>query len=314
MLYLSEQDVEALLSVEEVLEALERAHRAQAEGKAENRPRSRPRGPHTILNVLPAAIPGYLGLKAYTAGPGGARFYVLLFAETGELLAFVEADRLGQLRTGAASGLATRYLAPEGVRVLALLGAGYQAETQLAAMLAVRPFEEVRVYSRTPERREAFCHAMEPRLGRPLRPATSAEEAVDGAQVICTITSSREPVLLGRWLAPGVHLNAAGSNWAHRRELDAEAVARARLVVVDDLEQARLESGDLVLAEREGVSVWNRAVPLSAVVAGAARRPHPEAITLFESHGIGLWDVAAAALAYEKAKRLGRGQEVPTGP
>ncbi len=316
-LFLTESEVASLVSVPELVDALEAAFRDKAQGAAVNVPRGRAALPGgTVLHVMSAAWAsgGVLGLKAYTTSREGARFFVLLYDQGGRLVALMQADTLGQRRTGAATGLATRYLSRPDARTVAILGTGWQARTQLEAVCAVRPVERAWVYSRSPDRRARFAAEMQQALGRPVQAASSAEEAVRQAEVVCTITTSKDPVLLGRWLRPGVHVNAAGSNWAHRRELDAEAVARADRVVVDDLAQARVECGDLIQAAAEGYFRWERAVELAEVVAGkVAGRSFPEEVTLFCSQGIALEDVVAARLVYERARARGVGRELDLG-
>jgi alanine dehydrogenase len=312
-LLLREEEVQALLSVGDAIEALERTFRAQAEGRAVNLPRQRVRWPGGTLHVMAAGDlgSGYVGLKAYTAVGGQTRFVVLLFhAESGELLAIIEADRLGRLRTGAATGLATRYLARPDARVVGMIGAGRQAATQLMAVCAVRPIAEARVYSPTPERRAAFAHRMRETLGIPVQAVERPEAAVEGADILITITSAREPVLQGAWLRPGVHLNAAGSNALLRRELDEEAIARADLIVIDSRAQGQIEAGDFLEPLERGRLQWERVYELRDVVAGRVGRAHPEQITMFKSLGIALEDVAVAAVAYERARAQGAGERI----
>lgn len=312
-LLLREEEVQALLSVGDAIEALERTFRAQAEGRAVNLPRQRVRWPGGTLHVMAAGDlgSGYVGLKAYTAVGGQTRFVVLLFhAERGELLAIIEADRLGRLRTGAATGLATRYLARPDARVVGMIGAGRQAATQLMAVCAVRPIAEARVYSPTPERRAAFAHRMRETLGIPVQAVERPEAAVEGADILITITSAREPVLRGAWLRPGVHLNAAGSNALLRRELDEEAIARADLIVIDSRAQGQIEAGDFLEPLERGHLQWERVYELRDVVAGRVGRAHPEQITLFKSLGIALEDIAVAAVAYERARAQGAGERI----
>lgn len=312
-LLLREEEVQALLSVGDAIEALERTFRAQAEGHAVNLPRQRVRWPGGTLHVMAAGDlgSGYVGLKAYTAVGGQTRFVVLLFhAESGELLAIIEADRLGRLRTGAATGLATRYLARPDARVVGMIGAGRQAATQLMAVCAVRPIAEARVYSPTPERRAAFAHRMRETLGIPVQAVERPEAAVEGADILITITSAREPVLRGAWLRPGVHLNAAGSNALLRRELDEEAIARADLIVIDSRAQGQIEAGDFLEPLERGRLQWERVYELRDVVAGRVGRAHPEQITMFKSLGIALEDIAVAAVAYERARAQGAGERI----
>jgi ornithine cyclodeaminase/alanine dehydrogenase-like protein (mu-crystallin family) len=228
--------------------------------------------------------------------------------------ALIQADRLGQVRTGAASGLATRHLAREDARVGALIGTGWQAETQLEAVCLARPLTEVRVFGREAGRRAAFVERMAPRVRARLLPVGSAEEAVRGADVVCTITTARAPVLEGAWLAPGAHVNAAGVNWPDRREVDEAVVRRAARVVVDDLETARLEGGNLLPVVAAGHLRWEDVVPLASIVAGTAPgRRRPDEITLFASHGIALEDVACAAHVVARARAGALGTDLPWG-
>lgn len=259
-LLLREADVQRLLTLEDTLAAVELAFREWGEGRAQNQPRRRVQG-GVFLATMSASLPaaGLVGLKAYTAGRAGARFWVHLFdAATGKLRAVIEADHLGRLRTGAASGLATRYLANPAAAVLAQFGTGTQALTQALAVAAVRPIREIRVVSRDPRHRQDFSDRLGKEWHGCVREVTSAEAALHGADVVTTITSSPTPLFPGARLTPGQHVNAAGSNWPDRREIDAEAVGRARLVVADDAEAARVEAGDLLLAERRGCCAGKR--------------------------------------------------------
>jgi len=310
-LLLREADVQALLSISDAIEALEQAFRAQGEGRAANLPRARVRWPRGALHVMAAGGPGigYVGLKAYTTVGGQARFVVLLFEiESGALAAVLEADWLGRLRTGAATGLATRWLARPDARIVGMYGAGRQAATQLMAVCAVRAVEEARVYSPTPARREAFARRMAETLGIPVRAVDRPEAVADGADILITITSAHEPVLRGSWLRPGMHINAAGSNALIRRELDEEAVTRADLIVIDARDQGKIEAGDLLGPVERGRLQWEQIHELKDVVAGRVGRAHPDQITLFKSLGVALEDVAVAARVYERARAQGIGE------
>lgn len=312
-LFLKEADVRALLSPSVAVDLVDEAFRLQAEGGAENRPRVRVPYPSGLFQSMSAAIPARtaVGLKAYASGRAGANFAVLLFdTETNELLAILEADWLGRVRTGAASGVATRYLARDDAHILGVIGTGSQARTQIEAICATRDIQHIKVFSRTPEHRKAFARDIAARVAGSVEAVESAEKAVRESDVVVTITSSRDPVLQGSWLEPGCHVNAAGSNGENRRELDRTAVERADLIVVDSLPQARIECGDLIGAEREGVFDWNAAVELSQVVSGAVRRDGQDAITLFESQGVALEDIVCARHVYDRATAEGRGQAI----
>lgn len=304
---LREHDVRSLVDMSDALAADEESLREQSTGTGINEPRHRVRQPAGILHLMGGALTerGYWGFKAYTTTWEGARFLVNLYSTAnGELLAIIEASHLGQLRTGAASGVATKYLAREDASVLALFGSGYQAETQLTAIAAVRDLTEVRVYSRTAENRDSFARRMQDQVAAEIRVVESPAKALDGADIVTTITTAREPVFDGDDLPAGVHINAAGSNGLLRRELDVTTIARAHHIFVDDVAQARIESGDLIQAYERNKLCWERVRPLADVVTGTvAGRTGADEITLFESHGIALWDVALAAEIYERAER-----------
>ena len=254
------------------------------------------------------------GYKAYTTFPGGgSKFLVMLYhPETGELLSVMEAGALGQIRTGAASGLATRYMSRADASTVGIIGTGYQARTRLEAVCAVRAVKTVRAFSRTTEKREAFASRMSQRLNVKVVPVESPEECVRGADIAITITTSREPVLKGDWLAEGSHINAAGGNHWMRREIDDKAVERADLIVVDDLEQAKAECGDLIWPVERGAFRWTMARELGEVVSGGlGSQRHDNSISLFESQGVAIEDVAAAIHVYHKARERGMGQELP---
>lgn len=316
VLYLTEAEVSRLLTMEIALAAIEEGMRHWASGSAANVSRQRLEvPPKTYLHYMAAAefVQGYFGMKIYTSAPGGLRFLVPLYrGETGELIALLEADRLSCVRTGAASGLATRYLARTDAARVAILGTGHQAPTQLEAVAAVRTIQHVRAYSRGPAQREAFAQAMSKSLGMEVVAVDSAEQAVREADIVITVTTARTPVLQGDWLAPGAHINAVGANFPHRRELDDATLARVSRVVVDSREQSQREAGDLIIPFASDPQRWQRVDELHQVISGACPgRQGPEEITLFKSNGIALWDVAAAARVYELARAHGAGRTLP---
>ena len=311
-LFLREDEVARVLRMEDVIAAVEEAFRQHGRGRAVNRPRQRAITDSGVLHIMSAAMParGVMGVKAYGSTRGGTRFLSLLYdAQTGEVLALMEADRLGQMRTGAASAVATKYLARMESGAVGIIGTGRQARTQLLALSKVRPIALVKCYGRDYQRRVAFAEEMIRELGAEVAAVDSASEAVENVDIIITATTAQEPVLHGEWLHPGVHINAIGSNWADRRELDEDAVRRCQRIVVDDLEQAQIEAGDLIALIESKVLTWDRVVELGKVVSGEVPgRTSPEEITLFESQGIALEDVAAMQLAYERARELGVGK------
>ena len=292
--------------MEKAIELVESACTHLAAGQAQNHPRRRLQLASSATLHYMAAVDlttGYLGAKIYSTHPQtGAHFLVLLYASDGGPLAMIEANALGQIRTGAASGVATRLLARPAAGIVGLIGSGFQAETQLEAVARVRRLREARVYSRSPQRQEDFASRMQALLKFPVTPVETAEQAIRGCDVAITATSARDPVLLGEWLQPGMHINAIGSNHAKRRELDAAAVGRASLVVADSVEQARMESGDLIAAFEQGAGSWDRVVELADLFAGKCPgRTSENDITLFKSNGLAVEDLAVAGYVYERA-------------
>ena len=310
ILYLKESDVGQLVSVPEVIEALDTAFRDQAVGKAWTNPRNRLRLPGTMLHMMAGAIPGYFGYKAYAVTAGKAQFFFYLYsAQTAQLLAMIEADTLGQKRTGAATGLATRLMASDDATDATLFGAGWQAEAQLLAMHAVRQLKRVWIVNKRPERRQRFIEKMQPQVKPELMAASSPEDAVRQSQIVTTITSSREPVLKGEWLVSGVHVNAAGGNLLLRREVDDEVVLRSNRIVVDSIEQSKIESGEFLGVIESGRRHWEDFVELRDVVAGfKPGRKDASEITFFKSGGLAMEDVAIGKLVYERAVERGVGK------
>jgi ornithine cyclodeaminase/alanine dehydrogenase-like protein (mu-crystallin family) len=314
-LFLNDKEVADLLPMNECIDVLDKAFAHAGAGQVDNRPRNRIRMPGGFFHFMVASDQGQgvFGYKAYPSFAGGAKMIVMLYDyETGELLSCMEGGRLGQIRTGAASGLATRYMSNQEAATVAVIGSGFQARTQLEAVCAVRDIKGVKVFSRREERREAFAkHSIE-NLDVDVKAVGTAQECVEGADVVIVITSAREPALLGEWLSPGAHVNAAGGNHWMRREVDEETVLRSEVIVVDDLDQAKIECGDLIWLEPRGSFRWDMANKLQDVVAGRVNgRPSLDSITLFESMGLALEDIAAAHLVYTKAREQGIGQELP---
>lgn len=310
--YISEADVTATLDVATAIDLLDDACRALAAGTAAIAPRQRIASEGVSMNLMGGALAGRVGHKCYpVARPRRARFWVTLFGNDATMLALIEADALGQIRTGAASGLATRVLARADAHVAAVVGTGWQARTQLEAVCRVRPIERAYAYGRDPARARTFCDEMTALLHIPVEPANDVASMLAQAQVAITMTTASEPVLFGAQLLPGTHVNAAGSNRPTAEEIDADVVRRAAIVAVENVAQAKVESGDLLGAERAGAFDWSSAVLLSDIVAGKAPgRTSDDQITLFESLGVGLWDIAAANYIYDRCVESGRGREV----
>jgi ornithine cyclodeaminase/alanine dehydrogenase-like protein (mu-crystallin family) len=313
-LLLRERHVTELLNIETAIEAVEEVLRDQANGDATNRPRYRVAVPTGQLHVMAAGDKrlGVFGLKTYTVSRKGARFLVLLYdAASGDMLAMIEADRLGQMRTGAASGVATKVMARESADVVGVYGSGWQAESQVMAVCAARQLRQVRVYSRDSEKREAFARRMQALVRCDVVAVERPEDAARGCSIIVTATSAREPVLKGEWVEPGTHINAAGSNFLSKAEVDVETVRRAALIAVDSIEQSRLEAGDLLPAIDRGVISWEAVTELGRIVAGQVKgRASDDQITLFKSNGIALEDISTALRVYHLARARGLGEEI----
>ncbi len=312
-LVLREKDVRELLTMETALESVEQAFLRLAEGTAISQNRQRLHLPgKAYLHYMAAGDGrgGRVGLKIYTSAKEGLRFVVMLFdAESGALEALVEADYLGQMRTGAASGVATRLMARKDARTVGILGTGLQAATQLEAMCGVRRIERIKAWGRNEERRTRFAEKMARRLKVEVKAVAEAREAVAGADIVVTATTASEPVLEGKWLEPGTHVNAIGANFPQKRELDDEAVLRAGVIAADSRQQSREEAGDLIHALGSGAEGWERVKELAEIVGGKIRgRNSAEEITLFKSNGIAIEDVTTAARVVELAQGRGLGQ------
>lgn len=315
MLFLTETDVQELFPMPRAIDCVTASFKAQHDGSAINRSRERVFLPETSLHYMAAGHTRekLLGMKIYTVSRDALRFLVLLYdGESGALLAMLEADHLGRIRTGAASGVATAYMArPDAARVC-VIGTGSQARTQLEAVAAVRPVQDAHVFGRDTNRREAYAREMTSKLRVRVEAVASAESAVRGADIVITATTSREPVLKGEWLEPDAHINAIGANMLNRRELDDASLARASLIAVDTIEQAKEEAGDLVQGLPAIRGGWSSVIELHDIVAGArSGRNSASEITIFKSSGIALWDVISAEYIYRRALEEGKGRRIP---
>jgi len=315
VLYLNESDVNRLLEMPEVIEIVEEAFRRLAAGEAHNVPRQRAKGEGIVLHSMSAAADylGMVGWKCYTTTSGGAKFHVGLYdSQSGDLIALIQANRLGQLRTGATTGVAAKWLALPDADRLGLLGSGWQAQSQLEAVHAVRPLKQARVYSRDAARRAEFSGRMSKRLGIDVVPVNEAREAVDGLPLVITATNSRQPVLLGEWLSPGAFVAAMGSNWLNKAEIDARVVQRANLIVCDDVECCRQEAGDFCDALEQGQFNWSQAVDLAAIVSKHSDgRRSPDDLVLFKSVGMAIEDIALGHRLLELANKTNAGVKLP---
>jgi alanine dehydrogenase len=318
-LLLTEADVRQILTMPMALEGVDQSFRRLGDGSAVLHSRQRLHIPgKSYLHYMAAgdSAGGYMGLKIYTSSRRGLRFVIPLFSVTsGDLLALIEADYLGQMRTGAASGVATKWLSNAAARTVGIIGTGSQARTQLEAIALVRKVESVKAFGRDTQRRERFAEDMTDRLRISVSAVASAEEAVRDADIVITATTSTEPVLFGKWLKTGAHVNAIGANFPQKRELDDEAVRRADVIAVDSLEQSKVEAGDLIHAFGDDPTGWRRVRELGEIVGGKSKgRTDANHVTLFKSNGIAIEDIVVAGRVYEAAKEQSIGREVEMWP
>lgn len=314
-LYLSEEDVKQVLTMEMALDGVESAHRDLALGRACDTPRARSRLPQTALHILQGALPeqGILGYKAYTSNRSGNRFLVHLFdAASGRLRAVVAADYLGMMRTGATSGVAARWLARPDSTIAGVFGAGWQAEGHVRAICATLPLEQVKVFSRKADKLQDFCRRLSEQTGIAVVPAQSAEDAVRGSDVVGTVTTAAQPLFDADWLEAGAHINAAGSNALIRQELSEATVRRCGVIAVDSVPTALAECGDLLPLLEKGRLHERQLLELGDVIAGRrAGRESAGQITLFESQGMAIQDLAVAWRVVQAAETRGLGVALP---
>ncbi|MGH9407426.1 MAG: ornithine cyclodeaminase family protein [Terriglobia bacterium] len=318
MLFLTESDVIDLLPMDLAIERVEQSFLAQRWEGAVNQPRARLFIKDSSLHYMAAALPheGLIGMKVYIVSSGAWRFVVLLYeAARGELAALIEADHLGRIRTGAASGVAAKHLSRADASTVGVIGSGRQARTQLQAVAAVRKIRSARVFSPQASHREVFARDMSGSLGIRVEPDDSAEAAAAFGDIVITATTARQPVVAGEWLKPGAHVNAIGANMENRREVDDALLAKAAVIAVDSIVQARVEAGDLIQGFASDPGRWDRVVEMWEIVAGKRPgRQSAEEVTLFKSAGIALWDVAVAGAIYRRAREAGRGKEIALSP
>jgi len=320
-LLITEDDVKRLpLSIEAAIPIMEETFRMLGDSSVENGPRLRMPFQNGFMQFAPGALHGkqVAGFKLWAnfgrgtgvhKGNSGSDY--LYSMETGELLAIIHAYLIGKYRTSAQSAVAVKYLSPSDASSIGLYSAGRIAEGQLEAVCKVRPIRRVRVYSRTPKDRVAFCERMSKRLGVEVLPANAPEEVPREADIVITASTSEVPILFGDWITRPCLVIAAGANHWYKREIDEEVITRADLVVVDEKEHARIESGNLLYAVAKGLLNWNNVEELGSVVNGRVKLPDLKKSTiLFGSHGLAITDVAMAAKTYELARAQGVGKEI----
>lgn len=311
VLFLNEEDVKSILTMADALKVLEEMFRQQGLGNIVNNPRQRVRTKKSMLHYLAGALPhlGVMGYKAYTTHKDGMKFRVFLHdIESGELLSIMEGNYMGMIRTGAVSGVATKFMAREDTHEVAIYGAGWQARGQLAAMCAVRDIKGIKVFSRNKEKRQEFANLMEEHLEIEVAPVNTPEDAAKDADCIITATTAYDPVFSSDWLKPGMHINAVGGNFLFKQEISERTVASAGKKVVESIEQCRIEAGEFLPLIEKGRLKWSDLTELGDVVSGKiSGRDCSEEITLFKSVGVAVEDIAVAAHIYNIAKRAGVG-------
>jgi ornithine cyclodeaminase/alanine dehydrogenase-like protein (mu-crystallin family) len=298
-IYLNEKDVAEFLDMPAAIQALRDAFVARAHEQANIIPRTRWAFEDRRLNVMGGGLVTQhrYALKSYGAGA----FHVLLYSQKEGLLAIIEANVLGQIRTGAASAVATEKMArPDGKNV-ALIGTGRQARTQAVALHAVGMLDELAVSARDRGKLEVFCAALGKELDVPVRAAASGEDACADADIIVAATNAATPVVMKSWLKRGAHVNGMGANAANRRELDPEIVLGATLLVTDDIPQAKTEAGEFIDLVKAGKLDWSAVKPLHEIVTAPPAARDAAALTVFKSLGVGLEDVAVASVIYDRA-------------
>jgi ornithine cyclodeaminase/alanine dehydrogenase-like protein (mu-crystallin family) len=311
VLHITEQEVARWVTMDDAIEAMETAFTMLAEGKAENIPRARARAPGGVLHIMGAAAEylNLLGWKNYCTTRGGAQFIVGLHRlSDGQLAALIDANHLGQLRTGATTGVAIEALAGPEVAELGLFGTGFQAETQLEAACRVRPIKQAFVYSRDADRRADFARRMAERLNIEIEPVDRPQEAAADLPLVITATNSRTPVFDGRDLAEGTLVCAIGNNQPGNTEIDTHVVRMADNIVCDSIAACRLEAGDFAEALENGSFTWSRAMELSEVLTGRATgRNTRDSVVLFKSVGLAIEDVALGSVVLERAAKKDTG-------
>ncbi|MCH8898466.1 MAG: ornithine cyclodeaminase family protein [Chloroflexi bacterium] len=313
-LFLRDQEVNQCVSMDDMLGAIESMQRHFGQGEAYNLPRRKIIAPSGQLAVMGGGLfyEGVMGVKTYTVVNGQYSFQVSLYdANTGRLICYTQANRLGQLRTGATTGVAVKYLSKSNAATVGIIGTGHQASTQLEAVCKIRKVSLIKAYSRTTQRRDAFAKTMTDSLGVKVTSSASSEAAVQNSDIVICIAAAMDPVLEGKWLSPGCTIIGAGPTTWRAKEVDDDTLTRADRIFVDSAEQAPLEAGDMSSAVDRGILQWNQLQELRHVVAGGIKgRGSDKEIIYAKLMGTGVADVAAAKLAYDRAKAQGLGTEM----
>jgi len=315
-LWISEADVVSLMGMDEAIKALEAGLLAEARGEAQNMVKTHAEwgGGHT-LHAIGAVFPdaGFVGTKTWAHTEGGATPLLILFdSHNGSLRAIIEAFALGQMRTGGASGVATRWLAAEDAEEFSIIGTGKQAMTQVAAVLAVRPIRRVRVFGRDPQRRAQFAARVRKEFAVEVAEPATIEDAIRNAPIVTVVTRATEPIIAGAMVALGTHINAVGAIVPSRAEIAQDVLARGGCVVADSVPQAQKLSREMIqFFGRPDDSRWKDVWPLSRLVAEGRKRTRADDVTLFKALGMGISDLALGIELYRKAVAAGVGRPMP---
>jgi ornithine cyclodeaminase/alanine dehydrogenase-like protein (mu-crystallin family) len=311
VIHIDNDVVRELLPMNECMQALEDAFRNEAQGVGDNLVRQTLYWPGGRFRLMAGSAPGHdtAGFKTYG---GGVNLMLVFSVSNNSLEAIMESRVLSELRTGAAGGLAAKYMAKDDASTIGLIGSGSQSKAQVEAICSVRPIKHVKVFTRTADNREPFAAELNDAFDLEAIAVTTAEECITGSDIIITATGSRDPVFEASWLTPGAHINAIGGTTPGRREIDEATVGRCDVIVVESLAQAKLECGELMMAEERDTFHWSQAVEMKHLVTGVAgKRPSKESITLFDGLGVAMEDMAAAGVVLKKAKERGLGTELP---
>ena len=313
-LFLKDEDVSQCVDMDSMLAAIESMQHQYGNGQASNMTRRKVIAEGGMLSVMGGGLfhEGLLGVKTYTVVNGAYSFQVSLYdAKTGTLLCYTQANRLGQLRTGATTGVAVKYLANHGNATVGIIGTGGQAPTQLEAVSKVRNITKIKAYSRNSERRKDFARRMSDSMGIEVSSESSNENAVRDCDIVLCIAATMEPVIEGTWIKDGATLIGAGPTTWRAREVDEATIVRADKLIVDSTEQAEIEAGDLCNAVDKGIIQWSKVHELRHVVSKAIKgRDSADQVVYAKMMGTGVADVAAAKLAYDSAKAKGLGTEI----
>ena len=314
-IWLSEDNVASLVTLNDTIAELEKGLRHLGQGKAFNIPKALGSiGPQASMHSLGSALTqdGYCGYKNWVNTPQGAKAVFILFhAIEGRLLAILEANALGQMRTSAMTGLGTKWLAPSNAADMAIIGSGRQALAQIAAVNAVRPLKRLRVWSPTPEKRAAFCNKVRTMFDMEVMDASSLEQATDSAEIVTTVTRASAPFFNGNLLAKGAYYNAVGAILPSNAEFHQDVFDRVGMIAVDDVPSTRKASREFIDYFDKGGHDWNLVRPLGDVIANNQHQLTGGDVTLFKSMGMGISDLSVATLAYQRAQEAGLGLSIP---